>query len=93
MALPTFTDPLAAREAGYDAIPLTFGGIVYVSDAGKELLANGGGAAPGNATTATAGVVKKGAAVATIAAGADLPTTVTALNALITSLKGAGVIG
>ena len=92
MALPTFTDPLAARKAGYDAVPLTFGGIVYISDAGKELLANGAPAATA-ATASTAGVVKKGAAVATIAAGADLPTTVTALNALITSLKGAGVIG
>lgn len=92
MALPTFTDPLAAREAGYDAIPLTFGGIVYVSDAGKELLANGGGAAPGNATTATAGVVKKGVAVAPCTVAADGTSAGTQLNALIASLKTAGVI-
>ncbi len=91
MALPTFTDPLAAREAGYDAVPLTFGGILYVSDAGKELLANG---APGAtaATTATAGVVKKGVAVAPCTVAADGTSAGTQLNALIASLKTAGVI-
>lgn len=69
MALPTFSDPLAAQAAGYDAIPLTFGGIVYVSEAGKELLANGGsGEAVAAATTSTAGVVKMATLVAAPAA-------------------------
>lgn len=91
MALPTFTNPLAAREAGYDAVPLTFGGIVYISDAGKELLANGAPAATA-ATASTAGVVKKGVAVAPCTVAADGTSAGTQLNALIASLKTAGVI-
>lgn len=41
MKLPKFNSPIEARAAGFDAIPLTFGGIVYISEQGKTILAGG----------------------------------------------------
>ena len=79
MALPVFASPLEAQAAGYDAIPLMFGGIVYVSADGKEALANGGGGAytlPA-ATVSAIGGVKKTAVIAAPAA----PTAVAAVAA------------
>lgn len=74
MALPVFTSPLDAQADGYDAVPLTFGGIVYISEAGKELLANGvtvATAAPASASVA--GVVKQAAFQAAPAALTAVP--------------------
>lgn len=97
MALPVFTNPLEAQAAGYDAIPLSFGGIVYVSEAGKEALANGasGESAVVAATTSVAGVVKMATLVAapaaitaTAAAGsAPTKTEYDALLADVTALR------
>lgn len=95
MALPTFKDPIEAQAAGYDAIPLTFGGIVYVSAAGKEALANGASGAAYTlpaATTAAIGGVKKTPTIAALAAGADAATIVTTVNDLIAKLKAAGIV-
>lgn len=107
MALPVFDTPLDAKEAGYDAIPLTFGGIVYVSEAGKEALANGAGSGgsvawgsvTGKPTTfapvpATASVVGGVKAAATQAASTatDVAGLVTDFNALLTKLKAAGIM-
>ena len=44
------------------------------------------------ATTSVLGLVKKGAAVAPAATGADAATLVTKINELLTSLKNAGII-
>ena len=44
------------------------------------------------ATTSTLGLVKKGAAVAPAATGADAAALVTKINELLTSLKNAGII-
>lgn len=44
------------------------------------------------ATTTVAGVVKKSAARPNLAADADLPTTVTAFNDLLTKLRTAGIL-
>jgi len=92
MALPVFDSPLDAQADGYDAIPLTFGGIAYLSEAGKEILANGGaGVTVPAATTTVAGVVKKTSAITPLAAGADAATIVTKVNEIIAALKGAGI--
>lgn len=106
MALPDFDTPLDAKAAGYDAIPLTFGGIVYVSEAGKDALANGSGsgavawtAITGKPTTfapvpATASVVGGVKAATTQAASTatDVAGVVADLNALITKLKASGAM-
>jgi len=44
------------------------------------------------ATTTVAGVVKRTPAIADLAGGADLPTTVTKVNALLAALRTAGVV-
>lgn len=58
--------------------------------ASDAALQKGGAAIP--ATTATAGLVKQMPFSAQLAGGADLPTTVTAFNALLTKLIAAGLM-
>lgn len=96
MALPVFDNPLDAQADGYDAIPLTFGGIVYVSEAGKEVLANGVTSSTASpATTTVAGVVKQAAfqaapaALTAVAAVGSAPTKAEydALLADVTALR------
>jgi len=44
------------------------------------------------ASTSRQGPVKQAATVAALAGGADLPTTVTKVNAILTALKNAGIM-
>lgn len=76
-----------------DVVALTVAGMARTpKDEGAGIDLAGGSYTLTAATTAELGGVKKTAAVSALAGGADLPTTVTAFNDLVTKLRAAGVV-
>lgn len=76
-----------------DVVALKVAGMARTpKDAGAGIEFGGGSYTLPAATTAALGGVKKTTAVSALAGGADLPTTVTAFNDLVTKLRAAGVV-